>query len=363
MDQWGLPGLRARYEFVPAGDDVEIRLDLRFDPAGAGLTEAGRSLWLELRDRIAGGQDNRALPAVALVTSLAPEPLTVTSDGVGLRERFADFLSLLSETPAEAGAPLVAELAFRIPKAGAADLPADIFELALRLEIGPVPIAVAVPRLGEAGSAAAFAASFEACWQGFDGADGGLALAVDAGPEGETFWCVRTGARRGIALAGPAQDAIVYRSVPPLSTVPISGETEMEEGAERFEDIDLDSWWDAFAAEVDRIGAMAAAGDPSERFRRLRSDLAGGLAGRLLPVTPGGAGDSPGEVRTVFEERAAADLRSRPVIASAEVEIRRGARLLGETAPVLRGRIAAPADGRGTLPAAVRLKAGLQSLA
>lgn len=362
MEEWGLPGLQARFEFVPAGETVELRLDLRFDPAKSELTQTARSVWLELRDRLSGATGNTA--AVNLVTSLASTPLTVTADGAGLREQFVDFVSSFAASPAQADPPLAAALAFSLPKAGAATLPGDIFELGVRLEIGPVPVVIALPRLDE--DMIAFVTAFEQAWRGFDGADGRIALAVQDRTEGAAFWCVRAGAKSGIALAVPAQAEIAYYAVPPLSTALLSGTIEADSGAGRFTAIDLDSWWDSFAAGFDRMESTAGSGEIADRFKRVRAALAIGLASRLLPVAKAELGDGLAEVRSVYEAAAEADLRSRPVVASALVEVSRGAGLSKEPEAVLQGLARTPAGTASTVTAslaAVRLTQGPQRLA
>lgn len=367
MEEWGLPGLQARYEFVPAGETVELRLDLRFAPAKSGLSQAARRVWLELRDRLAEGAGDEAPPAaVNLVTSLASTPLTVTADGAGLRERFVDFVSDLAASPTEGDAPVTAALAFSLPKAGAAKLPGDMFELDVRLEIGPVPIAVASPRLDEDGGALAFATAFEEAWQGFDGADGRIALAVEDRPEGAAFWCVRAGAKSGIALAVPARAEIAYHAAPPLSAALLSGTIEGDSGAEQFVAVDLDSWWDSFVAGFDRLEAAAGSGEVGDRFRRARTLLVAGKASRLLPVAKGEPGNGLAEVRALYEAMLEAELSSRPVVGSAAVQVSRGVALFGEPPAVLHGRAMTPAATEGAAiasPAAVRLTRGLQGLA
>ncbi|MGA9581732.1 MAG: hypothetical protein WBR13_07165 [Allosphingosinicella sp.] len=365
MEEWGLPGLQARYEFVPAGEAVELRLDLRFAPAKSGLSQTARSVWLKLRDRLSSAtDDNVRLAAVSLVTSLASTPLTATADGAGLREQFVDFVSSFAALPAEADARLAATLTFSLPKAGAATLPGDIFELDVRLEIGPVPIAIASPPPGE--DMDPFAAAFEEAWQGFDGAGGRIALAVEDRPEGASLWCVRAGAGSGIALAAPAQAEVALYAVPPLSTALLSGTIEGDSGAGQFSSIDLDSWWDLFAAGFDRMESAAGSGEIADRFRRVRAALAVALASRLLPVAKAETGDGLAEVRAVYEAAAEADLRSRPVVASALVEVSRGAGLSRGSEAVLRGRARAPSGTESAVaasPAAVRLAEGRHRLA
>lgn len=365
MEEWGLPGLQARFEFVPAGDTVELRLDLRFDSTKLELTQTARRIWLELRDRLSGATGNNARPAaVNLVTSLASTPLTVTADGAGLREQFVDFVSNFAASPAQAGAPLAAALTFSLPKAGAATLSGDIFELGVRLEIGPVPIVIASPQLDE--DMFAFATAFEDAWQGFDGADGRIALAIEDRAEGAAFWCVRTGAKSGTALARPAKAEIAYYAVPPLSTSLLSGTIESDSSVDRFTAIDLDSWWDAFAAGFDRMESAADPGEIADRFKRVRAALAVGLASRLLPVARAELGDGLAEVRAVYEAAAEADLRSRPVVASTTVEVGRGAGLSNGPEAVLRGLARTPAGTASAVvasPAAVRLTQGRQRLA
>ncbi|HYW16599.1 MAG TPA: hypothetical protein VE891_10685 [Allosphingosinicella sp.] len=367
MDEWGLPGLQARFEFVPAGETVELRLDLRFDPAKAELTQTSRNAWLKLRDRLSGaGGDNARFAAVNLVTSLAPAPLTVTADGAGLREQFVDFVSSFADLPAQADAPAAAALTFSLPKAGVATLPGDIFELDVRLEIGPVPIAIASPRRGEEIDVVDFAAAFEETWQGYDGADGRIALAVEDRPEGAAFWCVRAGAKSGLALAAPKQAEAVHYAVPPLSTSLLSGTIEHDSGTGRFTAVDLDSWWDSFAAGFERMELAAGSGEIAGRFKRVRAALAAGLASRLLPLAKAELGDGLAEVRSVYEAAAEADLRSRPVVASALVEVGRGTGPSNDPETVLLGIARTPAGTASAVtasPAAVRLARGPQRLA
>lgn len=365
MTEWGLPGLQARFEFVQAGEEVELRLDLRFDPGTSGLTRAARNVWLKLRDRLAAGAGDGSPAAVSLVTSLASAPLTVTADGTGLSERFVDFVSQFAGLPPQADAPVVAALSFSLPKAGAADLQRDIFELDVRLEIGPVPIAIGMPKLDEDRSAVAFAAAFEEAWQGFDGAASRIALAAEDRPEGAAFWCVKAGAASGIALAAPAQADIAYYAVPPLSTTLISGTIPGDHGTEQLTAIDLDSWWDSFALGIDGVAAAIGPGELGDRFRRVRAALGAHLASRLRPVAQTELGDGLSEVRTVYGAAAQADLRCR-VTASAAVDVRRGTAVSGEPAAVLHGRAMTWVEEAGEVaasPAAIRLTQGGQRLA
>ncbi len=363
MEEQGLPGLQARYEIVPSGEGVELRLGLRFDPAEAGPAEPARGVWLELWGRLAGGTGTRLPPATAgLVTSLAAAPLTVTADGVELRERLADFVAEVAAGPAPAAAAIAVDLAFSLARQSIADLPNDIFELGVRLDVGAAPVVIALPRLE--GGLRAFATAFEQAWQGFDGADGHLVLAAESSGD-SALWCVRTGTAHGLAIAPAAAAEIVAYAVPPLSTGPLSGTIEgADGGAVRVEAIDLDHWWDLFAAELGRLAADP--GDLQGRFERARGDLARGMAGRLVPVAGQPHAGGIKEARAVFEAAATADLRSRPVVVGIAVEVSRGARLLGEPASVLHGKASTPSGTAGAAagsPGAVRLKAGRQWLA
>jgi hypothetical protein len=368
MDEQGLPGLQARYEFEPDGEAVELRLRLSFDPADAGAPETARTAWTALRDRLAGGPEGKPPPAQAgLVTSLASAPLTATADGPALGTRLADFVA---EVAAGLDKAATAELVFTLAKSGAAKLPGDFFELDVRLDLGEGwPAIVASPILDGDPRGIGFATAFEQAWQGFDGADGRLEMAVEDTPEREAFWCVRAGAAHGIAIAGAESAKVAYYAVPPLSTSPLSGTIGNLDGdgaVGQFQSVDLDHWWGLFGAELGRLADAAVSVEAQGRFEQVRRALAEAMAYRLLPVTRGETGDGIEEVRAVSEEAATADLRSRPVIVSSAVEVSRGARLFGEPASVLRGRILTPAgaaSAAGVSPAAVRLKAGSRQLA
>lgn len=371
MEEGSLPGLRARYEFAPAGESVELKLSLGFEPVDPDARAAAREAWLALRDRLAGGAEGAPPPPeVRLVTSLAAAPLAATADGGGLLQPLAAFAAgvVAAFDGADAGG---AELVFKLAKAGAAGLPRDIFELEVRVELGgdrPVPVAVASPKLAGDPGAVHFAAAFEQAWQGLGGTGSRLALAEGGEPGQPDYWCVKAGGALGIALARPPSDEATHYALPPLSTVPLDGTIEDADGkgaAEPFKAIDLDRWWDIFAAEFERAAALAG-GETRERLEHVRGALARALAERLVLVAGAETGEGVDVVRAVLESAAAADLRSRPAVVSAAVEVVRGATSPGEPAAVLRGRAAAPlgtSSRAGASPAAVRLEAGRRRLA
>lgn len=367
MEKCGLPGLQARYELVPAGEKAELRLNLRFDPATSDPTQDAHGVWLDFRARLLGGT-GAGLPPVAasLVTSLAAAPLDLSADGGDLLQQFADFLAEVTALPAQADTPVSATLAFGLPKGGARDLPGDIFKLDVRLEVGSETLAIALPGADEAQSAAAFATAFEEAWQGFDGADGRLALTVEEASEGGVYWCVRIAAAGGIGIARAALGKVAYHSVPPLSTTPLSGTVENDGRRESFKSVDLDSWWDFFVSSFDRLEAAAGGGEIGDRFRRARGALVRGLTGRLMPLARTEAGHVPTQVRAIFEEAATADLRWRPVVVSETVDVGRGGRVENALAPSLHARAATlvgAGNAPGGLPATVRLEAGRQIFA
>jgi hypothetical protein len=362
MNEWGLPGLQARFEFLSAAEQVELKLDLRFDPAQARLTRAGRRGWLELRDRLAGGPDNRLPPSLTLVTSLASAPLAATSDGQELRSQFVDFLSQLEALSDDSDLPVASALVFSLPRAGAADLPGDIFKLEVRLEIWPVPIAVAEPRV-EAGDKTAFASAFENCWRGFDGGGGRLALASEVS-EDEGLWCVRVSAEQGIALSSPAIGRAHF-AVAPLSTLPLYGRVQGEGESMAMQAIDLDRWWNDFAANLEAMEA-AASGRLGDRFERLRAALAAGLASRLLPVVRAPDPSGVAEAHVVCEAALQSRLSRRPLVESAKVEVSRGRRRSDEPETRLWGRASTwtgTAYGASPSLAGMQLEEGPQWLA
>jgi hypothetical protein len=370
MEEWGLPGLKARYEFVEAGESVELRLVLGFD-AEAEAPKTVRSAWIAFGDHLAGGPDGKPPPAKAqLVTSLAVAPLTATAGGVAVGERLSEFTSaVIAGLDRLASATPSAELIFELPKADIAKLPGDVFDFVVRMDLGAGrPAAALRPLLEEA---VAFAAGFETVWQGFDGEGGRIAIA-DAADEasgeasGEAgLCCVRMGPKSGIALALPAEAEASCLAVPPLSTIMLSGTVEGDEGLHRFQDIDLDRWWEVFTAEFERM-AIAEGGDGLRpRFERTRRALAGALAGRLSPFTGMPAGGEQRETSQVYRTQAEADLRSHPIVESWPVEVSRGAGPPEQPALLLRGGAAMPvgtAGGPAALPGAVRLAAGRQRL-
>ncbi|HYI40453.1 MAG TPA: hypothetical protein VE053_09065 [Allosphingosinicella sp.] len=363
MDDQGLPGLRAHYEFVPAGEAVELRLGLLFDPAEIDLDQTVRSLWLELRDRLVGGTGDKLPPVpVSLVTSLASEPITVTADGGPLREKFASFAGEVAALPDRSRYPVVAELIFTLPRTGVKALPGDVRPVEALLEIGGRRLAVS-PRLDEDAGVRAYAARFEKAWQGFDGGTGRLALA-EQGPEAPAYWYVRTGPAGGISLARPEPAEFTNHALAPFATVPLSGTVEQADGAqEMFSAIDLDSWWDSFATAFERLAATDGA---RERLAGIRPRLAGAMAARLVPISETSAVDGVEALRAACEEALAADLRSRPLVISAAVDVSLGEGAAGGPAAVLKGHAFSPvgslAAGGGS-SAAVRLEAGRRTLA
>lgn len=365
MEDQGLPGLRAQYEFVPAGEAVELRLGLRFDPAETELTQAVRDVWLELRDRLFGGTGG-TLPSVpvSLVTSLALDPLTLTADGVALRDQFASFVAEVGALPDKVEAAVEAELTFGLAKAAAKTLPGDFGPIEVRLDYGEGGSVTASPKLNGDLGVYPFTAAFEDCWQGFDGGEGRLALFVQRS-EPAVFCYVRTGKGSGISLANPKSPEFTYHAVPPLAAVPLMGLVETTDGAaERVEAVDLDGWWALFAETLERLVAVAT-GDTRDRLVGLRRGLAGAMADRLQSFATASTGDGLKAVRAVFEAALEDDLRSRPTVVGAAVEVGRGGIPSDEPATILSGTAAAPIGiFTGTASfTAVHLKPGTQWLA
>lgn len=383
MEAETLPGLQALYWFVPGGDAVDLRLSLSFDPSQAGEPATVRRAWLALRDRLAGGDSGRS-ETVELVTSLTLETITATVDGVALRERLADFAASVVAGLEEGRDPIGAvELAFGLARGEATISPSDFFQLMALLDLGegppdpdgvdPVPdVLLAAPRFVN-DDPSAFAATFEEAWKGFDGGDGVIRLALELAPGPPSLWCVRTGQSCGIGIAASAKPATALLAVPPLSNRPLAGMVRNIDGEgadERFEAVDLDAWWEVFAYTFDRLARHEVAqtfffDEPPGRLGPVHSALGRALADRLLTLDSHGSPAGLDDARKVFENAAASELSSRPVIGSVAVEVKRGAVVSGEPSALLWGGAATPSGTSvpaHSTAAALRLDAGEQRL-
>ncbi|MEO7178164.1 MAG: hypothetical protein ABIW83_04915 [Allosphingosinicella sp.] len=341
---------------------MELRLLLRFDPALCGAAESPRAAWLEIGGRFAEAAGGKASPgSIGVVTSLGARPLVGTSDGRTLRQGLAQFVA---EVLADFTKVVDVELAFSLPKAGAKAL-RDFCPIDVRLDYGDGDWATASPRLDGDLGIYPFTAAFEDAWQGFNDGTGRLALAA-VSPDRTALWCVRTGKDCGISVAKPGFAASTHHAMPPLALVPLDGTVDSEDGAcDRFNTIDLDRWWDLFAEAMERFAA-ASADETRERLAGVRLRLAAAMAHRLAPIGPAASGDGIEELRAVCEEVLADDLRLRPVLVGAAVDIGRGDASVVESGAVLSGRAFSPsgtAAAPGGSPAAVRLDAGRRWLA
>lgn len=377
MGEQTLPGLQAHYWFAPDGDYVELRASLRFDRSEPGAPET----LLALRDRLAG-YDTGGWDAYTLVTSLWKAPVTAVSGGAALVIPIREFVESAVAALDREGDPVSAvELAFSLPKR-AADLPGDIFELAVAFDLGdgaprsdrkePPPFRLtAQPRRFDE-DVAGFAEAFETAWRSLDGGDGRLRLAAASGAGPPALWCVRVGGACGISIAAGANEKPLFLAVPPLSARLLAGTVPDVDGRgteERFEGIELDDWWSIFGGGLERLAGAAQGGmlpaGAAYRIRRTTSFIAGLLADRLRPVAAGGADESAvdqarGYFRTLAQERPG----GRPLLCSGRVAVARGDPAQGAPAPLLRGRTASIAndENAGAAGALVPLAAGEQRL-
>jgi hypothetical protein len=147
--------------------------------------------------------------------------------------------------------------------------------------------------------------------------------------------------------------------------MPLDGTIDWEDGAsDRVSGVDLDQWWGLFAETMEKL-AVDSAGEAGERLAGVRRRLAAAMAHRLAPIGPAGDEDGIEELRAVCDAVLTDDLRSRPVLVGAAVDIGRGDPS-AEGRAVLSGRAFSPiaaAVAAGGSPAAVRLDAGRRRLA
>jgi hypothetical protein len=393
MGQQPLPGLRAQYRFVPAGDAVGLRVVVEFDPAEPADRESVLKACGELCGHLAGEAEGKPPVDVTLVTSVAPKPVASTAEGVPLSEAIIRFVGAIPGSLQE-GAPVPSplELVFELDGLEAADPPGDLFELSVLLDLGADTLVASPGLAAEADSdpAAAledFAVDFEQAWDGYDGGGGVLKLAADLETVPPGLWCVRAGSGKGMSLAIAPSGGTLYHAVPPLSRVLLDGSVDDADGAgsrERFSSVDLDLMWAAFAGELERsaepelaeaiLGVSEAAAD---RLALARQAIAGALAARLAPLAAGAPDEEALKAaRAVLEEAALATPGCRSPVAAVAVAVGSGATAPGDPVTRLRGRAVTPSEGAGSegagsegageapgSPAAVIVRAGQQWLA
>lgn len=350
MEEPQIVGIRADYAFVRDAETVLLRLTLRFDPEADGV----------------------ALPLgppeiIALRTTCAPGPLTATADGADIGQRIMTFV-------AARGAPGAAArlvLDFALARSGAAALPADLFALAVDLDLGGGKLVAARPAMPGDGDLRSFAAAFEAAWQGFDGADGTLKLAAAEAPGAPALWCVRVSAAKGIGLTGRAAPPAWY-ALPPLSDHPLGGRVvnPATGDSETFAGVDLDKWWAHYIAALERLCApamaeavRAASAAAADSLAATRAALASSLAARLTPIDLDAAEAGGAPMRSAFARAAAAADLACIAAAALPVSVARGAGDAGPARVVQGWALPIGAASAGTLcPVAVPLDAGPQYL-
>ncbi len=332
VNEW--PGARAYYAFASSGPGVTLELLFDFDPArlGAGQLPAtdakvlagalgayGR-IYDQLTDPL---QANNPAAGVQVITVLAPQPLSATSDGTSLRCALAAFVqslitwlkqSMQGQTPP---VPEPLHLDFTLDRGAVKALVSDITELTMALVFFRAPdtvlpsIAAAMPSVQRVSSTlgaavsltpqavaasdgpdlqlAAFAQAFERAWYGFDEGTAQLKLAQglsgsSSGRSGSALelWCVRMGAGAGIGVDFPNATAPSPAALPvafapqPLSTQLISRQAKVRIYADDwngtgsdvladqdhvFTGVDLDNWALSSLSDTDALFAprMASA--------------------------------------------------------------------------------------------------------
>ncbi|HTU09399.1 MAG TPA: hypothetical protein VMG08_00765 [Allosphingosinicella sp.] len=348
MAQQQILGMWAEYGFERAEGGALLRLVLRFDPVP--VADVAPPLVPE---------------EIALHATCAPAPLTLSADGTGIGRRVAGFVAARGAL----GATASLALEILLPRSNVAALPADLFALEVALDLGAGGRLVAAPGLpaGQAEALREFAAAFEAAWRGLDGAGGTLKLAARQLDGAPALWCARASATGGIGLAATGAPPSWF-ALPPLAKRPIEGGIVDPVSGEviRYIGVDLDQWWAAYVAAVERLAAAAAAASPAaaDSLAATRALLAQGLAARLAPIGPAVDETEEALIRAVFAQALAADLACTAAF-GLTVSVGRGA-AEADPALVLHGGAITPIGAGGGAapgPAAISLAAGLRQLA
>jgi hypothetical protein len=317
--QW--QAVRTHHAFSAGDGDVLLTLLLDFDPARLTATDPASidhlvaSYQLVLDQLTDPSQASNPNAGIQIVTTLAAQPLSITSSGSSLRSVLAGFVqAILAQLAGPSGqwAKVQTIADFGLDRTYPAKLPSDLTELSTSLvffrdpaTVDPtilaampavqsvtmdVPAAVALDSetLANAGDdgpdtlLTAFAKAFEQAWYGYDGRTaqlklaqglGGLAAGNGNAPRSANahaqLWCIRLGAGTGIEAVfpntgnqPPPSDQPIYYSPRPLSTKLISrdGLTLLEYGGEtttqvvvNFRNIDLDTWGRQLVSAVETM--------------------------------------------------------------------------------------------------------------
>lgn len=259
-------------------------------------------------------------PAVtASITTTLASDLPLADPRAALSAFVQEILALLADPAASPGG-VRTRLDALVPWSAVADLANNIVRVEVAVQLSrptelvdpdalariPAVGALACPILpntdgsGSPGTVAAYAQTFEAAFEGFDGAQGCLKLAQRSSAplqSGAELWCVRFSAAAGIDVTFPAAASasptawVAYYAVPPLETKPRDGTVD----GVTYSGIDLDAWARSFLTAVDSIlapelaAAMAALDkihgtDFYESLLTSKAALASAIPQRMAPV-------------------------------------------------------------------------------